>query len=116
MKYIVYLFIVISAALGYYGIHIGFLIFTAFLSTLFVAPSRRDNLQKAPLNPDYNRFSDGFFLFCGQLLITFTVYILGWFLANLRSSGGMLENTAIALLFILLLGVVVGLIGKRLDR
>jgi hypothetical protein len=116
MKYIVYLFIVISAALGYYGMHIGFLIFAAFLSTMFVAPSRRNNLQKAPLNNDYNRFTDGFFLFCGQLLITFTVYILGWFLANLRSSSGMLENTAIALIFILLLGVVFGLIGKRLDR
>lgn len=116
MKYIGYLFLTASTVMGYYGIHIGFLIITAFLSTIFTAPKRKDFLRMAPVSSDYNRFTDGVFLFFGQLLITFTVYILGWFLANLRSSSGMLENTAIGFVFILLLGVIIGLIGKKLDK
>ena len=84
----------------------------AGLSTIIFASARRKALKSQPLAPDQNMIFDGAFLLAGQLLIMFTVFILGWFFANLGTPSGMLGRTLIAFVVIGILGVIIGLAGR----
>lgn len=116
MKYLGYALILAAFVAGYMGLHpVGIIIFAA-LSTIIFASARRKALKRQPLAPDQNMLFEGMFLFGGQVLIMFAVYILAWFFANLGTPSGMLGRSMIAFLIIGIVGVVWGLIGRQMDK
>jgi len=82
MKYLGYLLIFACFLAGYLSIHIIVVGLSALLSTVIYATERREALKSQVHAPDQNMILDGAFLLALQLIIMFTVYILGWFLAN----------------------------------
>ena len=82
MKYLGYVFILACFLAGYFSIHILIVGVSAAFSTIIYASERRKALKSQIHAPDQNMLLDGAFLLFLQLLIMFTVYILGWFLAN----------------------------------
>lgn len=87
MKYFGYLLILASFLAGYFSIHIGVMVIAALLSTIIYASERRKALKSQIHAPDQNMMLDGAFLLILQSIIMFTVYILGWFLANKTDFG-----------------------------
>jgi len=113
MKYLGYALVLAAFVAGYVGFHpIGILILAALSTTIF-ASARRKALKSQPLAPDQNMLFDGAFLLVGQVLIMFAVFILGWFFANLGTPSGMLGRSMVAFLIIGILGVIIGLVGRR---
>ena len=112
MKYLGYALVLAAFIAGYVGYHPIGIVVLAGLSTIIFASARRKALKSQPLAPDQNLIFAGAFLLAGQLLIMFTVFILGWFFANLGTPSGMLGRTLIAFVVIGILGVIIGLAGR----
>jgi len=112
MKYLGYVLVLAAFAGGYMGYHPAFILIAASLSTIIYASARRKALKEQSQAPDQNMVFDGAFLLAGQVLIMFTVYILGWFFANLGTPSGMLGRSMWAFLIIGILGVIIGLAGR----
>lgn len=87
MKYLGYLLIFACFLAGYFSIHIGVVALAALLSTVIYASERRRALKTQIHAPDKNMVLDGAFLLFLQLIIMFTLYILGWFMANKTDFG-----------------------------
>jgi len=87
MKYLGYLLILACFLAGYYSIHIVVVVISAILSTVIYAAERRKALKSQIHSPDQNMILDGAFLLILQTLIMFTLYILGWFIANKTDFG-----------------------------
>jgi len=113
MKYLGYALVLAAFVAGYTGFHPIGIVMLAALSTIIYASARRKALKSQPLAPDQNMLADGAFLLVGQVLIMFAVFILGWFFANLGTPSGMLGRSMVAFLIIGVLGVVIGLVGRR---
>lgn len=79
MKWLPYLTLVISFALGYLAQPFVFVFVVAVLSTFLVFPARRGQLRNQPQAPDRNMVLDGFFLVFQQTLIHFVAFALGVF-------------------------------------
>ncbi len=82
MKYIGYILLLLSGIAGYLGIRVWFVVLLALLSVFVFMSARRENLKETPQAPDQNMLMDGAYLFLGQLLIMFAVYLLGAFIAS----------------------------------
>jgi len=82
MKYIGYILVALSGVAGAMGVRVWFVVLLAFLSTLLFASARRRNLKETPQAPDQNMLMDGAYLFVGQMLIMFAIYLLGVFIAS----------------------------------
>ncbi len=82
MKYIGYLLLLLGGVAGYFGIRVWFVFIIALLSTLIFASARRKLLKGTPQAPDQNMLMDGVYLFLGQLLILFAIYLLGVFIGS----------------------------------
>ena len=87
MKYAGYLLLGVGFYAGYAPWHIGIVPVLAFVSVLIYMAARRDHVKARPLTAQSNMIVDGAFMTAVQTLIMFTVYILGWFLANKVSLG-----------------------------
>jgi len=87
VKYLGYLLILACFLAGYYSTHIIVVGLCAVLSTIIYASERRKALKSQIHAPDQNMLLDGAFLLFLQLIIMFTLYILGWFLANKTDFG-----------------------------
>jgi len=70
MKYIGYILLLLSGVAGYLGVRVWFVY-----------------LKDTPQAPDQNMLMDGAYLFLGQLLIMFAIFLLGVFIAS--PGGGM---------------------------
>lgn len=116
MKYLGYAIVLAAFVAGYMGLHPAVILIAASLSTIVYASARRLALKKQPLAPDQNMVFDGAFLLAGQVLIAFTVYILGWFFANLGTPSGMLGRSMVAFAIIAVLGVTIGLVLRQMDK
>jgi len=116
MKYLGYALVLAAFFAGYLGFHPIAVVIAALLSTIIFASARRMALKKQPQAPDQNMLFEGAFLLGGQILIMFTVYILGWFFANLGTPSGMLGRTVSAFVIIGIVGVVIGLMGRNNDK
>ena len=82
MKYIGYILLLLGGVAGYMGVRVWFVFILALLSTLVFASARRKNLKETPQAPDQNMLMDGAYLFLGQVLILFAIYLLGVFRAT----------------------------------
>ena len=82
MKYIGYVLLLLSGVAGYLGIRIWFVVLLALLSAFVFSSARRRNLKGTPQAPDQNMLLDGAYLFIGQMLIMFAIYLLGVFIAG----------------------------------
>ena len=82
MKYIGYALLLLTGIAGYLGIRIWFVVLMAFLSAFVFMSARRKNLKETPQAPDQNMVMDGAYLFLGQLLIMFAVYLIGYFIGS----------------------------------
>jgi hypothetical protein len=82
MKFIGYILLLLSGIAGYLGIRVWFVVIFALLSAFVFASARRQNLKETPQAPDQNMLMDGAYLFIGQLLIMFAIYLLGVFIAS----------------------------------
>lgn len=82
MKYIGYILLLLSGVAGYLGVRIWFVFILALLSAFVFTSARRKNLKETPQAPDQNMLMDGAYLFLGQLLIMFAIYLLGYFIAS----------------------------------
>lgn len=82
MKYIGYLLLLLSGIAGVLGARVWIVFLLALLSTFVFANARRRILKGTPQAPDQNMVLDGAFLFFGQLLIMFAIYLLGVFIGS----------------------------------
>jgi uncharacterized membrane protein AbrB (regulator of aidB expression) len=82
MKYIGYVLLLLSGVAGYLGVRVWFVVLLALLSAFVFASARRKNLKETPQAPDQNMLIDGVYLFLGQLLIMFAIYLLGVFIGS----------------------------------
>ena len=82
MKYIGYALLFLSGLAGYLGVRVWFVVLLALLSAFVFMSARRKNLKETPQAPDQNMLMDGAYLFLGQLLIMFAIYLLGVFIAS----------------------------------
>lgn len=116
MKYLGYVIVLAAFVAGYMGLHPAVILIAASLSTIIYASARRIALKKQSQAPDQNMVFDGAFLLAGQVLIVFTVYILGWFFANLGTPSGMLGRSMVAFAIIGVLGLILGFLGRKRDK
>lgn len=82
MKYIGYVLLLLSGVAGYLGVRVWFVVLLALLSAFVFLSARRKNLKETPQAPDQNMLMDGAYLFVGQLLIMFAIYLLGVFIGS----------------------------------
>ncbi len=82
MKYIGYVLLLLSGVAGYLGVRVWFVFLLALLAAFVFSPARRKNLKETPQAPDQNMLMDGAYLFIGQLLIMFAIYLLGVFIGS----------------------------------
>lgn len=82
MKYVGYILLLLSGVAGYLGVRVWIVFLLALLSTFVFANARRGILKGTPQAPDQNMILDGAFLFIGQLLIMFAIYLLGFFIGS----------------------------------
>lgn len=82
MKYLAYILLVIAFVVGHQSWHPLFIPSLALGATLMLTSVRRKHVKARPHTENVNMVLDGAFLFAVQLLIMFTVYILGYFIAN----------------------------------
>jgi hypothetical protein len=85
MKFLPYLTLIASFALGYLGYPFVFVFVVAVVSAFLVFPKRRYQLRNQPQAPDRNMVLDGFFLVAQQTLIHFVVFALGIFLMRMMA-------------------------------
>jgi|GEM_PF-1318382 len=85
IQYLGYLIIAAAFYAGFKPLHPLAILVLAFISTFIFATARRQaaKADERALTP--SAISDGAYLFVGQLMIIFFVYIFGYFMA---SSGG----------------------------
>lgn len=86
MRFLPYLCLLISFALGYQFQPFVFVFIVALFGTALILPQRRNQLRSQPQAPDRNMVLDGFFLVFQQTLIHFVAFGLGVFL--MRMTGG----------------------------
>lgn len=79
MKFLPYLILIASFALGYLGSPFGLVFVVALVSAVLLFSKRRNQLRNQPQAPDRNMLLDGFFLVAQQTLIHFVVFALGLF-------------------------------------
>jgi len=82
MKYIGYVLLLLSGVAGYLGVRVVYVVLFALVSAFAFATARRKILKETPQAPDQNMLMDGAYLFLGQLLIMFAIYLLGVFIAS----------------------------------
>ena len=82
MRYVGYLLLLLSGIAGYLGVRVWFVVIFALLSAFVFSSARRKNLKETPQAPDQNMLMDGAYLFLGQLLIMFAIYLLGVFIGS----------------------------------
>lgn len=82
MKYIGYILLLLSGVAGFLGVRVWFVVLLALVSAFVFASARRKNLKETPQAPDQNMLMDGVYLFLGQLLIMFAIYLLGVFIGS----------------------------------
>ena len=82
MKYIGYILLFLSGLAGYLGVRIWFVVLLALLSAFLFMSARQQNLKETPQAPDQSMLMDGAYLFLGQLLIMFAVYLIGYFIGS----------------------------------
>jgi len=82
MKYMGYVLLVLSGLAGYLGLRVWVAVLLALISTFVFSAARRQNLKDTPQAPDQNMLLDGAYLFLGQMLIMFMVFLLGVFIAS----------------------------------
>lgn len=82
MKYIGYILLLLSGVAGFMGIRVWFVVLLALISAFVFTSARRKNLKETPQAPDQNMLMDGAYLFVGQLLIMFAIYLLGFFIGS----------------------------------
>jgi hypothetical protein len=83
MRYLPYLTLLISFALGYFGYAFFFVFIVAILSAFLLMPQRRQQLLDQPQAPDRNMVLDGAFLIFQQTLLHFVLFGLGLFLMQM---------------------------------
>ena len=86
MRYLPYLLLLVSFALGYVGYPVLTVLIVALLSAFLLFGPRRRQLREQPQAPDQNMLLDGAFLFVQQALIHIVAGALGVFMA--RMMGG----------------------------
>ena len=109
MRYLGYLLILAVFLAGFFSIHILAALVGALGAAFIFAADRRRALKAQPQAAAPNMILDGAFLFGGQMLIMFVVYILGWFFANIGTPSGMLGKTVQAFGVIVIVGTGLGL-------
>ena len=82
MKYIGYILLLLSGVAGFMGVRVWFVVLLALVSAFVFTSARRKNLKETPQAPDQNMLLDGAYLFVGQLLIMFAIYLLGVFIGS----------------------------------
>ncbi len=82
LSYLVYILIFSVVGCGYVGVHPLIVIMCAILSACILTSERSKQLSEERKTGAKNRFVDGAYLACGQTLIMFMAYIIGYFLAN----------------------------------
>ncbi len=82
MKYIGYILLLLSGVAGYMNVPVWFVVLMALFSSFVFASARRKNLKETPQAPDQNMLMDGAYLFLGQFLIMFAIYLLGVFIGS----------------------------------
>lgn len=82
MKYLGYILLLLSGVVGYLNKPVWPVIILALSSTIIFASARRKNLKETPQAPDQNMLMDGAYLFFGQFLIMFAIYLLGIFIGS----------------------------------
>ncbi|MGB6229763.1 MAG: hypothetical protein WBF53_06500 [Litorimonas sp.] len=86
MKFIPYLGLVVSFALGWLAYPFFYVFIVAVASAVTLFPLRRRQLREQPQAPDQNMVLDGAFLVVQQTILHFVVYALGIFMV--RMMGG----------------------------
>lgn len=109
MRYLGYILILAVFAAGFFSVHILAALAAALAAAFIFAADRRRALKAQPQAGAPNMILDGAFLFGGQMLIMFVVYILGWFFSNLGTPSGMLGRTVQAFGVIVIVGTGLGL-------
>lgn len=87
MKFLPYLTLIASFALGYLNVPFAFIFVVAIVSAVLLFPKRRKQLRNQPQAPDRNMVLDGFFLIAQQTLIHFVVFALGIFVMRMMVAG-----------------------------
>lgn len=82
MKYVGYVLLLLSGVAGFLGVRVWFVVLLALLSAFVFSTARRKILKETPQAPDQNMLMDGAYLFLGQLLIMFAIYLLGVFIGS----------------------------------
>ncbi|GLQ23538.1 hypothetical protein GCM10007853_14120 [Algimonas ampicilliniresistens] len=83
MKYVPYLTLIVSFALGFFGYPFPFVLAVAIVSTFLLFSPRRKALRNQAQAPDQNMFLDGAFLLASQTLIHFVLFAFGIFIARM---------------------------------
>lgn len=83
MKYLPYLTLIISFALGFLGYPFPLVCAVAVVSTILLFAPRRKALRNQPQAPDQNMVLDGAFLIFQQILIHFVLFAFGIFMARM---------------------------------
>ena len=109
MRYLGYILILAVFAAGFFSVHILAALVAALLASVIFGKDRAQALRNQPQTLEHNMLLDGAYLFGGQILIMFVVYILGWFFANIGTTSGMLGKTVQAFIFIGIIGTGLGL-------
>ncbi len=109
MRYLGYLLILAVFLAGFFSIHILAALAGALVASFIYAADRRLALNAEQQAAKPNVILDGAYLFGGQMLIMFVVYILGWFFANISTPSGMLGKTIQAFGIIVVIGTALGL-------
>lgn len=117
MRYLGYILILAVFAAGFFSVHILAALAGALLATVIYAADRRKAF-KAQLQASAapNMILDGAFLFGGQILIMFVVYILGWFFANIGTTSGMLGRTIGAFVAIAIVSVFISFLRLMIEK
>ncbi len=83
MKYVPYLTLIVSFALGFLGYIFPFVLAVAVVSAILLFAPRRRALREQPQAPDQNMILDGAFLVFQQILIHFVLFAFGIFIAHM---------------------------------
>lgn len=83
MKFLPYLLLIVSFAIGYMDYPWIFILAVAIVSTLLVMAPRRRQLRSQPQAPDRNMLLDGAFLVSQQTILHFVFFALGIFMARM---------------------------------
>ena len=82
MQYLDYICLIGAFVVGFMSWHPIFLLLLALMTTFLFMSARRSHVKARPHTENANMIVDGAFLFAVQIMIIFTVYAIGDFLAN----------------------------------